>query len=66
MSGAKHLRAVEPASDKEALRIASAKAGKHIGDELRAEIAARNWAAVHIRGDRSRPIALPVGWRARR
>lgn len=26
---------------------------------LRAEIAARDWAAVHVRSDRSRPIELP-------
>lgn len=35
--------------------------------ELRRRIAARNWAAVHVRGDRAPPLYLPNrptrGWR---
>jgi hypothetical protein len=25
-----------------------------------------DWSAVHVAGDRARPITLPVGWRVRR
>jgi hypothetical protein len=44
----------------------SAAAGKRIGDDYRAEILSRDFAAVHIAGDRAPVLRLPASWRAPR
>jgi hypothetical protein len=33
---------------------------------MRADIVKRDWAAVHVAGDRARPIWLPANWKAPR
>lgn len=44
-------------------RALSAAAGKHVGDDYRAEIMRRFDNRCHIRGDKARAIRLPANWR---
>lgn len=52
-----HIVAPEPTLDD--LREQSAKQGRHISDDARAYIAARDWDAMHIAAHRSKPVFLP-------
>jgi hypothetical protein len=51
-----HIVADEPTLEE--IREQSAKAGKHVGDAMRSQIAKRDWAAVHVTGDRRAPVFL--------
>jgi hypothetical protein len=49
-----------------ALKLVPAPGGVDLYATWRAEIAARDWSAVHVTGDRNRPLDLPErrgGWR---
>jgi hypothetical protein len=37
-----------------------------IYESWRAEVASRNWSAVHVQGDRSEPVELPQPRKGRR
>ena len=62
-----HIVAQADPPNLEATRAASAAAGKHICDHMRAEILRRDWAPCHIAADKRRPIDLREprrwGWR---
>ena len=54
------LKLVPPPQDGPSEPVGDIHAYEH---EHRALLASRNWASVHINGDRSRAIVLPVNWR---
>jgi hypothetical protein len=69
----RHLRSVDSGPtfppvkgtpEYDALVAKSASEGKHIGDEMRAEIMARFDRKCHIRGDKAPPLKLPKNWKA--
>ena len=58
----RHLHAVPatPPGEEQASK------GKHIGDEMRAEILSRNWARAHVWADRQPSVSLPDVRKVRR
>lgn len=71
MTPIRKLRVVEAEPSLAALtfefrKALSAAAGKHIGDDYRAEIMRRFDNSCHVRGDRAPAITLPRNWRAPR
>lgn len=48
----------EREAELEALRIKSAKAGKHISDLIRADVAKRDWNRMHRNADRRHALPL--------